>query len=271
MPEPMGERGFEAFGVGIVVESSDSSLLERVAAEMPYGFRPRDPRPNERRFLLATTEGGQFVVLGDGCRLQSPLGLDGALVVLRAHAFWHVLSHAPGLIFVHAGAAAHNGRAILLPGGTSQGKSTLVAALLRAGATYYADDYVPIGPDGRVHPNTGPLVVADVESGQSVARSPHEFGGRIGEFPVAVGIIALLTYRAGASLRTTPRSRADGVMSLVANTVGAASRGAFALQAARAAAGKAVVLEGERGEAEKAASYLLEQVALLPTARASAR
>src|SRR5277367_3536052 len=42
---------------------------------------------------------------------------------------------------VHAGAVLWRGRALLLPGGTHAGKSSLVTELLRRGATYYSDEY----------------------------------------------------------------------------------------------------------------------------------
>ena len=55
-------------------------------------------------------------------------------------------------MFVHAGVVAVDGRALLLPGGSFTGKTTLVAALLRAGAQYGSDEYAVLDEAGLVLP-----------------------------------------------------------------------------------------------------------------------
>ena len=64
-------------------------------------------------------------------------------------------------IFVHAGVVAQYGRRALLPGSSFTGKTTLVAALVRAGATYYSDEYAALDSDGLVHPYPKPLSTRD--------------------------------------------------------------------------------------------------------------
>ncbi len=51
---------------------------------------------------------------------------------------------------MHAGVVGWRGRAILIPGRSGTGKTSLVAALVEQGAVYYSDDYAPIDADGRV-------------------------------------------------------------------------------------------------------------------------
>ena len=60
---------------------------------------------------------------------------------------------------VHAGAVLWGERALLLPGVTHAGKSSLVAELLRRGATYFSDEYALIDSEGRVHPYPRPLLL----------------------------------------------------------------------------------------------------------------
>ncbi len=57
-----------------------------------------------------------------------------------------------GLTAVHAGVVELGGRALLLPGSTKSGKSSLVAELLRHGAVYFSDEYALIDAQGRAHP-----------------------------------------------------------------------------------------------------------------------
>jgi hypothetical protein len=52
----------------------------------------------------------------------------------------------PDLLWIHGGVAAHDGRALLLAATSGQGKSTLIAELLRCGWTYLSDEVAPIDP-----------------------------------------------------------------------------------------------------------------------------
>src|SRR4029077_14911688 len=63
-----------------------------------------------------------------------------------------VAEHSPNRVFVHGGAVAWNGKAIIVPGPSFSGKSTLVTELVRRGATYYSDEYAVLDARGRVHP-----------------------------------------------------------------------------------------------------------------------
>jgi hypothetical protein len=63
-----------------------------------------------------------------------------------------------GLQFVHGGAVAVDGRAVLLAGPSGAGKSTAAIACLLAGLDYLGDDYVLIGGD--THPTVHSLFSA---------------------------------------------------------------------------------------------------------------
>jgi len=69
----------------------------------------------------------------------------------------YVAEMAPRRLFVHAGVVGWRGQAIIIPGRTFTGKTTLVAALVKAGATYYSDEYAVLDVRGRVHPYARPL------------------------------------------------------------------------------------------------------------------
>ena len=89
---------------------------------------------------------------------------------------------------VHGGVVAHEGRAILLPGPTHAGKSTLVAELVRQGAPYFSDEYALIDADGRVHPYPRPLLLRD-GSGYDQPRLATELGGTVAHEPLPAGLI----------------------------------------------------------------------------------
>ena len=75
-------------------------------------------------------------------------------------------------VFLHAGVIGWRDRAFVFPGPSFAGKSTLIAELVRAGATYYSDEYAVVDEDGRVHPYARALQMrqsgGSVQSGVSV-------------------------------------------------------------------------------------------------------
>ena len=80
---------------------------------------------------------------------------------LAAHAELFVAEHATDHLFVHAGVVGWEDRAIVMPGASFAGKTTLVRAWLEAGATYYSDEFAVLDRDGRVHPFARPLAIRD--------------------------------------------------------------------------------------------------------------
>ncbi len=102
--------------------------------------------------VRAAQSGATYQVLADGELLVDGEAMAPALIQLGGHLMIHVAEYAPEFVFVHAGVVAWQGRALLLPGVSHAGKSTLVAELVRAGATYYSDEFALLDSHGRVHP-----------------------------------------------------------------------------------------------------------------------
>jgi hypothetical protein len=116
---------------------------------------------------------GEHLVTGTGAEVLSAVeGADPAL--------WpgHVLGQAlplaaslNGLEVFHAGAIAVPGGVVALAGPSGVGKSTLVAALLAAGADFFADDVLAVeAQNGRLlaYPGTTTLGIPREPSGKSV-------------------------------------------------------------------------------------------------------
>ena len=51
--------------------------------------------------------------------------------------------------------------AIVMPGASFAGKTTMVRAWLEAGATYYSDEFAVLDRTGRVHPFARPLAIRE--------------------------------------------------------------------------------------------------------------
>jgi hypothetical protein len=118
---------------------------------------------------------------------------------------------------IHAGVVVWNGRALLLPGTSHAGKSSLVAEFLRRGATYFSDEYALIDPQGRVHPYPRPLLVRN-GSPEQFPVLPRECNAAAGDSPAPVGLILLLQYLPGCNWSLTSVSQSEALLMLLRNT-----------------------------------------------------
>jgi hypothetical protein len=251
----------EAFGVPIEVTVSDTGLVSAVEAVLPPGCTPCDPQAVAARFSLRHEHNGALDVALNGQTIARTVEVDLAIGALDAQIRAFISANAREWIFVHAGAVAYRGRALLIPGPSLSGKTTLVAALLRAGATYYSDEFAVLGDDGQVHPYPKSLSLRLTEPGRSRETSAEELGGPTGDRAIPVGLIAITRYRPGATWNPEPRTAGVGALALLANTGPARARPEQALHAVTRAAGAAIILESDRGEAEPTAGPLLAALA----------
>jgi hypothetical protein len=166
--------------------------------------------------------------------------------VVRDLELW-VAEHSVDMIFVHAGVVAIDGEAILLPGRSYSGKSTLVVELLKAGAMYGSDEYAVIDTEGLVHPYPRPISLRD-DSGRPRVKAAA-LGAATLEAPIPVRIVAMLRYEPTAEWEVQALSPAEVVLGLLENTVAARTRSDAALGVMTAIAGRAIGIAGVRGHA----------------------
>jgi hypothetical protein len=263
MPELAEEQrakiDFEAYGVTGLVTASGPELLESVRTLLPPGWKPASGGEPKETIALDQADGAYTVTVGEAPVTRTE-DLDVALGVLDAQVRAFVSLHAPERIFIHAGVVAHEGRAIVIPGPSFCGKTTLVAELLRAGATYYSDEYAVLDDQGMVHPYPKPLSVREEGTRDQTDHPVESCGVESGVDPVRIGVMAVATYRPGAEWKPERKTAGEGALSLLANAVPARERPAEALAAVRRAAEGAIVLEGERGEAGDTVADLLAAV-----------
>ncbi len=254
---------FQTHGLRLGVRSNDDSLLERLAPHLPPGWQPASSPFVDQIFSLWVGAGrtgrpGSRVYTGRARRVCAP-DLTRALGALESEIRLGVAASARDRIFVHAGVVGWRGAAIVLPGRSRSGKTTLVAELLRAGASYLSDEFAPLDRRGRVHPFAKPLSIRG-EGGCDVhlRRLPAgELGSRDGRRPLRVGLVAFAEFRPGARWAAAPLSRGQAVVELLAHTVPARLRPEASLEALERAVATALVLKGERGEAAETARLLL--------------
>jgi serine kinase of HPr protein (carbohydrate metabolism regulator) len=243
-----------AFGVGFSVQADTKELLAQARLRMPPTWRPGVSGTPRRSYTLAHAGDG---VLVEGAGLPAVRGLShrGALDVLESDLQLFVAQHSRAFVFVHAGVVAIRGCAFVFPGTSGAGKTTLVRALLEAGATYYSDEYALFDASGRVHPYARAL---SVREGGGKVRIPVRRGlAPTGRRAIPVGVVVQTEYSAKSKWRPRRLTRGEVVLALLSHTVPARERPAEVLATLATAARNASGVAGLRGSAASLARVLL--------------
>jgi hypothetical protein len=258
---------FVCHGARIGIRVNDPIILERLRARLPPGWKTtRSPVVDDLYSLFTGGTGERAkvrrynLVYLQSNMLARTMDLDKALDVLESSLHFSVAVRATAKLFVHAGVVGWRGRAIVIPGRSMSGKTTLVHALVRAGATYYSDEYAVFDARGRVHPYPKPLSLR--EGADPLQRHvPVELlGGRPGVGSLPVGLVAVTRYQAGARWRPRVLSPGQAVLSLLNHTLQARVRPRLVLERLASVTSGAVTLKGQRGEAEEIAQFLLRHL-----------
>jgi hypothetical protein len=254
-----------AFGLTIAVEADDPDLLQDAIPWLPGGWKSSHAPPNaDRHYVLdVLTDADQIGLMryaftvGEEPAYQTasfPIFID----YLESNIHHYVATFTRSYLFVHAGVAVWNDRAIVIPGRSFAGKSTLTQALLDAGATYYSDDYAIIDDDGLVHPFPRRLRLRHETAAPQQRVDPFERGWAVGDERVPIGIVAAVRYDAERGWDAKQGSKGAGVLALLSNTVAARERPIDALAVMARAVESALVLEGARDEATDSARRLID-------------
>jgi hypothetical protein len=203
----------------------------------------------------------RFNLLYSGiARVARSTDLDQVLKTFESDLQLYVAQEARRRVFVHAGVVGYGGRAIIIPGRSFSGKSTLVAELVKAGATYYSDEYAVLDAKGRVHPYARPLGIRENGTGTMKKQSVQDIGGSPGVKSLTAGLVVVSAYKSGARWRPRELSEGEGALELVANTVCARSRPEEMLRAIRGVVSRAPVFKSDRGEAREVVDFILEKM-----------
>jgi hypothetical protein len=258
---------FNAYGVKVGVRVNDAAILKDVIARLPPGSKPVTAQVVDHLYSLIgsrSTPESKVRRLNLGywnlLRIARSRNFDDLLDAFESHVQLTVAEFAPRRVFVHAGVVGWNGRAIVIPGLSHSGKTTLVSQLIRAGASYYSDEYAVLDERGRVHAYPRPLGVRTPDSPISKKIRAEEIGATVGEKPLRVGLVISTNYKEGSRWRPREITRGKGVLELMANTVSARSQPEMALTILPKALESAQILKGSRGEASEIIESILERV-----------
>jgi hypothetical protein len=257
----------KSYGVRIGIRSNDAVALDRVCRHLPSEWESASSSVVDRVYSILIGGSGLRanvrrlnLLYGDHVQLARSFDLDNVFETLESDLRLFVAELAKYRVFVHAGVVGWKGKAIVIPGRSYSGKSTLVAELVRAGATYYSDEYAVLDSRGRVYPFAKPLELREEGKFRQTKITAAELGGQAGTKPLPVGLVLMTQFKSGARWRPRKLTAGKGVLEMLFNTVSARRSPARALATLQRVAAQADVLKGVRGDARSVASAVLERV-----------
>ena len=264
-----------AHGVRLGVRTNAPAILARLESCLPPGWRPSRSALVDEVFSVwvdpadAATRPSR-VYVGPRRRARTR-DLRQALGVLETELRQSLAARSRQRTFVHAGVVGWRGQAIVVPGRSRSGKTTLVAELVRAGATL---------PLGRVRHHrfaraSAPVREAALDPRGGRLRSPRQPPERRGPGRNERHAAAPDRPRRARQPRARGRVAAANAHERPGRDRDARSHGAgeaaasASLQALERAVGRATVVKGQRGEAKVVARRLLQLVESLENGHAS--
>ena len=261
----MKELALSCYGVEVrLVDASGAELCQRLRDALPPEFAaPSGPGSAVVSYVVTvgalpgTAEHPGYSVTCHGVEVFAAATEEDVVQWLCQDIDNTMARRSRQMLFVHAGVVGWRGLAIVIPGRSYTGKSTLVAELVWRGAVYYSDEFAVLDDTGRVHPYRRPLVLRDKRRSPQDLRLVWE---DVPMEPLPIGLIVAGSYQPGAAWRPTIVRGAQTVLPLIDGTVLARQESARMLRIAACVAPTVVTLQGPRSEATEVAAQLLDLV-----------
>lgn len=259
---------FESYGVRIRIESNQKRLFDRVlstAKRSLLGNTQEIPPDDADHLIRVTFQDNKYTL---GVKGEDESETTSAKVLfnfLESKIRLVVAEHAKDFVFLHAGVISWNGKAVLFPGDSFQGKTTLVKALVKRGAVYYSDDYAIIDLDGCVHPFARRLSIRhENRSGGRSNISASTLGGVTGELPLPVGAVILTHFRENGKWDPKILTPGIGLMKIIPHTIPIRSNPKVSMQVLKIVASRAIIASSVRCDVKSCIKDLIVFIDELP-------
>lgn len=258
---------FRAFGLLIGVRTNEPAAIDELRSRAPFASTPSEE--TEVEYLYSIVVGGEGkrrgsrrynLIYSDATQICRTLDWQALLDGFERDVELFVAERARGRVFVHAGVVEKDGVAIVLPGRTLGGKSTLVAELVRAGATYFSDEFAILDEEGLVYPFPRPLQLRRTPERPAEKYSPPDVVAKPDSSPVPVACVLLTEYKSGARFRPRRLSPGRACLELLQHTLSARTQPELVLPALATVTSRSRVYETARGEARALARTILALV-----------
>jgi hypothetical protein len=257
---------FQSYSVKIGVRADSNELVSAVKNDLsiinPSGFEIIDDSQIDHLIEVKPERNNKIEIYKDGELLTLWEPTKSILPYLQSQLRITVAEYAVSKVFLHAGAVGWKGQAILLPAKSFSGKSTLVAELVKRGATYYSDDFAVLDEEGFLHPFHRQISMRGYEDKyKQVDFSVESLGGKVGNEPIPVGIVLITRYK---DWKKNPKnwkpkilSDGRGIMEMLSHTIPIRYNPKFSLEVLNKVSKRAIICKSQRGDSSEFASLLL--------------
>lgn len=233
---------FQVLGQSVLLRCSDPTLRRIAGAQ--YDALRRDDRAADLIYDVAHDRlSGTYSLTRRG-RTTTERSLAGLLFELEKDLTIAVERRRSDLLFLHAAAVEHRGKAYLLPGASGSGKSTTTWGLLHHGFGYLSDELAPVDVDAlQVHgypraiclkqtpPAPYPLPAAHLDCGPTLHVPAATLPGAVADGPSTLGALLFVEHRVGRSPRLRPIGGAEASARLYTATLNALAHPGLGLDA----------------------------------------
>ena len=244
--------GFEGYGASVRVDMpyrmNLNALKSHVAPELAVAESAEGP-PD---LLLTCWNGVCHLVLGE--RRYGPYRTEENAFRGLANGIHFLIGKRSPLTFLHAGAVELDGAAVVFPGRSRWGKSTLVASLGAQGCGYLSDEYAVVSPEGTVFPFSKPIRLRSGGNGATYCHLPGV--GLPGGFPCAA--LVLTRFAEGTGWSPKAVSPGEAILRTLPSALGNRDEPERVLEALAALVRDASCYEGERGDSEPTIASIRE-------------
>lgn len=261
---------FESYGVKIGIKTNNKKFIgeckDSLDLVFPTGWH--EIGFEEHKFLFSVylpknRQQNSYIYKNDEL-VATQLAKNFKFDSFESHLRLTVAEFAENFVFLHAGAVAYRKKAIIIPGVSFAGKTTLVAELSKRGLEYYSDEYAVIDKKGLLNPFSKRLSMRGIIDDYTQVEIPvEEMGGRKGVKPIPIKMILVTKYKKNAKFRPEQISTGKGIIESIANSVSVRQNPELVLQTLSQVVAGAKVIKTSRGEvgqfADKFLKYL-EQI-----------
>jgi hypothetical protein len=248
----------QAFGVRYELAADSDLLLAQMLECEPLGAEPYVGCAGSQFALrVLGTSGASYRLEVAGETVAEAAEVRPVLDRLAGELMVHVANHAPDRVFVHAGVVAWQGKALVLPGTSFAGKTTLVAALVLAGATYYSDEYAVLDECGRVYPYARDLQMRRNGGTEQTAFAVRRLRGSAGTAALPVAQVVFTEYSEAGHWDPQPVSAGMAVLEMLRHAIPVQRTPARVMATLAKMMENATALRSGRGAAGATASALL--------------
>ena len=252
---------FEAFGLRVGIRVLDPQLLNSLISRVPGHCRLLNSAEVDRLYSVVTPAvirrnvRPMYFLYGDHGRLSRTERFEELLDSFESDLDFYISANSPETLFIHAGAVRWKEHAILIPGRSRSGKTSLVAEFLRAGASYYSDDLAIVDRSGYLHPYPRPLSVRIADDASRRVR-PEDLGAKSAKSG-RISVVLFTEYVASASWCPSRITHGEGMLRLLQNVPSARKQPALVIDVLGNAIKNAEVQASYRGEKEQTVNSVL--------------